>query len=65
MIEKRTISAIAMFLLPGEIKASAPRDMIEAVILLVSDNDRDQIAMSNIRPEISWLKYFTRHASLL
>jgi len=39
MMEKRTISAMAMFLLPGEIKASALRETI-VVILLVSKKFR-------------------------
>lgn len=34
---------MAMFLLPGEIRASALRDMIEAVMVAVSENNEDQV----------------------
>ena len=63
MIENRTISAIAMFLLPGEIKASVEREMIEADILLVNDNARDRMILATTRAEFSLLKYSTRNCS--
>lgn len=53
MIENRTISAIATFLLPGEIKASAAREMIEAAILLVNDDARDRIILATKKSRIS------------
>lgn len=50
-----------MFLLPGEIKASAAREMIEADILVVNDNARDRIILVTKRAEFPLLMYSTRH----
>jgi hypothetical protein len=59
MIEKRTISPIAMFLLPGEINASALREMIKVVILLEGNDVKDQEILATTRTEIPFLKYST------
>jgi hypothetical protein len=63
MIEKRTISAMAMFLLPGEVKASALREIIKVVILLESNDVKDQEILATTRAEFSFLKYSTRQCS--
>jgi hypothetical protein len=63
MIEKRTISPMAMFLLPGEVKASALREMIKVVILLEGKDVKEQEILATARTEFPFLKYSTRQCS--